>query len=204
MPVDPVFTSPRDKLDARARLGMEGNLPVLLVNFGGSGKRKPREVVTELRKIQRPLQIVFTSRRNKSLHKELLRLTEGMLHTRVLKWVDNLHEWMAAADLLVSRAGGSTTAEALNSQLPILVFDAPPGDERRLCELMEKSWQTGCWVRRLDELAPLIDRLLAQPEELERLRNNARQHAHPHAACEAAQAILKLCPQSSYASTRLG
>lgn len=126
MPVDRVFTVNCDKAATRARLGLEQDLPALLVNFGGSGRRKPQEVVAELRRIERPLQIVLLSRRNEKLHHELLRLTAGMHRTRVLEWVENLHEWMAAADLLVSRAGGSTTSEALNSQLPMLVFDAPP------------------------------------------------------------------------------
>jgi processive 1,2-diacylglycerol beta-glucosyltransferase len=193
MPVDQVFTAPCDIPATRARLGLEGDLPVLLVNFGGSGKRKPREVVGELRKIQRPLQIVFLSRRNESLYQELRRLTAGMQRTRVLPWVDNLHEWMAVADLLVSRAGGSTTTEALNSHLPMLVFDAPPGDERRLCQLIETTWQTGYWVKGLDELVPRINQLLNQPEELARLRTNTMRHARPHAARGAAETILKLC-----------
>jgi len=196
MPVDQAFTVQRDKATSFARLGLERDLPVLLVNFGGSGKRKPQEVVAELRKIQRPRQIVFLSRRNESLHKELLRLSEGMQHTRVLKWVDNLPEWMAAADLLVGRAGGSTVTEALNCGLPIVVLDAPPGDERRLSEMIEKSWQTGYWVKRLEDIAPRINYLLTETRELERLRLNARQHARPHAARDAARAILRLLPGS--------
>ena len=194
MPVDQFLALPCDKLATRARLGLERDLPVLLVNFGGSGKMKPRQVVSELRRIQRPMQIVFLSRRNENLNKQLLRLTTGMQRARVLQWVDNLHEWMAAADILVSRAGGSTTTEALNSQLPMLVFDAPPGDERRLCQLIEKTWQTGYWMKGLDELGPHINHLLNQPEELARLRTNTLRHARPHAATDAARAILKLCP----------
>ena len=58
-----------------------------------------------------------------------------------------MHEWMAAADLLVSRAGGGIVAESLNCGLPILVFDAPPGNERRFCQLIEKCWHTGYWVQ---------------------------------------------------------
>jgi processive 1,2-diacylglycerol beta-glucosyltransferase len=192
MPVDEAFSIDPDRAASRARLGLELDLPVLLVNFGGSGKRKPREVVAELRKIQRPLQVVFFSRRNESLHKELLHLSSGMQHTRVLKWVENLPEWVGAADLLVGRAGGSTVTEALNCGLPILVFDAPPGDERRLSEMIEKSWQTGCWVKRLDDLAPRIDHLLTETQELERLRQNAKRHARPRAARDAAAAILRL------------
>jgi processive 1,2-diacylglycerol beta-glucosyltransferase len=192
MPVDEAFGIDLDRPASRARLGLERDLPVLLVNFGGSGRRKPREVVAELRKIQRPLQIVFFSRRNESLYKELMHLTAGMEHTRVLQWVDNLPEWVGAADLLVSRAGGSTVTEALNCGLPIVVFDAPPGDERRLCEMLENSWQAGYWVKSLDDLAPRIDHLLTERQELERLRRNAERHARPRAARDAAEAILRL------------
>jgi processive 1,2-diacylglycerol beta-glucosyltransferase len=188
-PVDPAFSSCPDKATARARLGLKQNIPVLLVNFGGTGNRKPRQVLSELHKLQRPVQAVFISRRDENLRKELLRLSEGMSHTRVLTWVDNMHEWMAAADLLVSRAGVGIVAEALNSGLPMLVFDAPPGNERRICELIEKKWQTGFWVKRTAELAAQIDHLLTQTEELERLHSNARRHACPHAARDAAETI---------------
>ena len=103
-----------------------------------------------------------------------------------------MHEWMAAADLLVSRAGGGIVAESLNCGLPILVFDAPPGNERRFCQLIEKCWHTGYWVQRPGELATRIDRLLQHTEELEQLRCNARRHAYPDAARLAAEAVLNL------------
>jgi UDP-N-acetylglucosamine:LPS N-acetylglucosamine transferase len=192
MPVDAAFGSCGDRPTARARLGLAHDLPLLLVNFGGGGKQKVRDVVTELRKIQPTFQVVFISRRDEGLRKELLRLSEGMPHVHVLRWVDNLHEWMAAADLLVSRGGNSTVAEALNSGLPIVVFYAAPGNERRVCQLIEKSWQTGYWVKRPHDLAARINRLLTHTEELERLRSNARRHAHPHAARDAAEGILNL------------
>jgi processive 1,2-diacylglycerol beta-glucosyltransferase len=189
MPVNPAFSSCPDKETARERLGLARDLPVLLVNFGGTGNRKPRQVLSELRKIQRPVQVVFISRRDENLREELLRLSEGMPHTRVLTWVENMQEWMAAADLLVSRSGGGIVAEALNSGLPMLVFEALPGNERRICELIERKWQTGFWVKRPGELAGRINHLLTQTEELERLRSNAWRQAHPHAARDAAEAI---------------
>ena len=192
VPVDPAFGSCANRSALRARLGLQQDLPVLLVNFGGSGKGKPREVVSELQKVQQPFQVVFISRRDESLREELLRLSARMAHARVLSWVDNMHEWMAAADLLLSRAGGGIVAESLNCGLPILVFDAPPGNERRFCQLIEECWHTGYWVKRPGELATRIDHLLRQTEELEQLRSNALRHAYPDAARIAAEAILHL------------
>ena len=192
VPVDPVFDLCTDRSAIRRRLGLLPDLPVLLVNFGGSGKRKPREVVSELREVEHPFQVVFISRRNESLRNDLLRRTAGMAHARILSWVDNMHEWMGAADMLISRAGGGIVAESLNCGLPILVFDAPPGNERRFCRLIEDCWHTGYWVARPCELATRIDRLLGSREELDQLRSHARQHAHPDAARLAATAVLQL------------
>jgi UDP-N-acetylglucosamine:LPS N-acetylglucosamine transferase len=110
----------------------------------------------------------------------------------VFGWVDNMQEWMAAADLMLSRAGGTTVAEALNAGLPILGFDPPPGDERRVCDLIEKSWQVGYWVKRPEDISVRIAHLLANPSELERLRANALARARPRAVLDAAEAILKL------------
>jgi processive 1,2-diacylglycerol beta-glucosyltransferase len=194
MPVDPVFVPCADKPALRVRLGLERDLPVLLVNFGGSGRMKPRQVASELRRIQQPLQLVFIARRDEKLREELLRLTAGMPHAHILRWVDNMQEWMAAADILVSRAGSCTVVEALNCGLPIVVFDAPPGSERRVGEMVEKQWQTGYWAKCSGDIAARINHLLAEPQELERLRRNTAQHAYPRAARDAAEAILKLCP----------
>ncbi len=93
--------------------------------------------------------------------------------------------------------------EALYSGLPILGFDTPPGDERRVCLLLEE-WEVGHWVRRPEELAPLIERLLTHPDELERLRGNVRARARPQAAHDAAKAILDLLKEESYIRTRSG
>jgi processive 1,2-diacylglycerol beta-glucosyltransferase len=190
--VDPAFGPSSDRPALRARLGLRDDLPVFLVNFGGSGKRRPREVVSGLRQVQQPFQAVFIARRDESLRQELLRLTAGMAHARVLGWVDNMHEWMAAADLLLSRAGGGIVAESLNCGLPMLVFDALPGNERRFCQMIEKTWHTGYWVKRPGELAARIHHLLQHPEELAQLRTNALRHGYPDATRIAAQAILNL------------
>jgi processive 1,2-diacylglycerol beta-glucosyltransferase len=99
-------------------------------------------------------------------------------------------EWMAAADLALGKPGASTLVEAINSRLPLLAFDPLPGNERRACDLIEK-WEVGYWIRQPAELAATLERLLAHPAELSRLRANARALARPQAAREAAKAILK-------------
>ncbi len=191
VPVDPVFGTLQDRLAVRRKLGMEEDIPALLVIFGGLGFGRPRRVVREIAEVGHPLQVVFITRRHQRLTEEVQRLCVRRPHTRVLGWVDNLHKWMAAADLLLSRTGSATVTEVPNSRLPILGFDPPPGLERRVCGLIER-WEARYWIRKRENLSPCLERLLTHREELQRLRDNALAEARPRAAHDAANAILSL------------
>jgi UDP-N-acetylglucosamine:LPS N-acetylglucosamine transferase len=59
--------------------------------------------------------------------------------------------------------------------------ESPPGTPANPIE----KWHVGYWMRRPTELAPTIERLLANPAELARLRANTRALARRHAAREA-------------------
>jgi processive 1,2-diacylglycerol beta-glucosyltransferase len=176
----------------RHHLAIPGGAPLLLVMFGGTGFGKPRRMFSEIRKITRELEVVFVAGKNRKLEQELRSQCGGNPRYRVLGWVDNIPEWMAAADLLLTKPGGATVVEAVNAGLPILAFDPLPGAERRACDLIEQD-QLGRWVRKAADLAPAIEALLAAPEKLEEFRKRARALARPHAAHDAAEAILKLC-----------
>ena len=122
---------------------------------------------------------------------ELRRLYQSKPRHTVLGWVDNMYEWLAAADLLLSKPGGGTLIEALTCGLPLLAFDPLPGDEERACLWIEKQ-QVGRWIKRPEDIAPTVERLLNDPEEMRRLRANALALARPRAAFDTAEAILKL------------
>jgi len=190
-PVDPAFASPPDKATARARLGITSDLPMVLVLFGGAGWGKPRRIVEAFNQVGQPLQAVFVAGRSQRLEEEVQSLCRDDRRCRVLGWVDNMHEWMAAADLLVSKPGASALIEALDCGLPLLAIDPLPGNERRACDWIERQ-RVGCWIKNPQSLAPSIARLLENPAELDRLRERARALARPRAAYDAAEAILRL------------
>ncbi len=191
IPVHPGFASSPDRMTARVMLGIEKHVPLLLVLFGGAGFGNPQRIIRELDKLPQPFQAVFITGQNKLLEEETRRLCARRPHCRVLGWVNNMHEWMAASTLVVSKPGGLTVIEAINSGLPLVAIDPLPGAERRACELIER-WQVGIWVRKPDQLATTLARLLSSEEELRNLRERTRPLARPNAARDAAQAILGL------------
>lgn len=191
LPIDPAFESLPDQLSARCRHLLEIDTPMLLILFGGTGYGYPARILSGIRALTCPVQVTCIAGTNHRLEEELRHECRGDRRFRVLGWVNDMHEWMVAADLLVTKPGDVTVAEALAAGLPILAFDPLPGGEVRICDLIEK-WKVGCWVRRPEHLEPVITRLLTNPAELQFLRDGARKLACPSTAHRAAEAVLKL------------
>lgn len=190
-PIDPAFASLPSKQEAREKLGLPANVPVLLVLFGGAGFGNPRRIIEALKKIRTPVELVFITGRNEVMKQNLRRLTGGAGRARILGWVDDIQDWMSAADLMISKPGGTTLVEGFACRLPMLAFDPLPGNEVRTCGWIKK-WNAGLWITQSEELARAIGRLLANPNELDDLRRRVGALARPRAAYDAAAAILKL------------
>jgi processive 1,2-diacylglycerol beta-glucosyltransferase len=192
MPLDPAFLSRPDRGTARATLGIGADAILLLVLFGGTGFGKPRAIIRELAKVQKPFQAVFITGRNARLQAQaeaaVGRVNPGW---RVFGWVDNMPEWLAAADLVLNKPSGLAMLEAMACGVPFLALDPLPGNERRHCDLIER-WGVGRFVRNHGEIATVIERLVSEPAEMDRMRERGRSLSQPRAAYAAAEAILKL------------
>ncbi len=188
-PIAPAFANLPDQRAARAHLGLEAERPVILVLFGGAGFGNPTVLARELWRLRTPCRIVFVAGRNQALEARLRGIAPPQ--ALVFGWVENLHEWMAAADLVIGKPGGSTLFETAACGSPLLAVHPLPGNEERTAAWIEK-WQAGVWVRNPSELANRVDQLLAHPDDLKRLRERAKALARPRAAFDGAHLILDL------------
>ena len=191
MPLDPAFLLRPDGASARTKLGITTGAPLLLVLFGGTGFGRPRAILRELARVSRPLELVLIAGHNERLRREAESAAANRPGCRVLGWVDNMHEWLAAADFVLEKPSGLALLEAMACGVPFLAIDPLPGNERRHCDLIER-WGVGYWIRRHEDLAPALERLLSDPDELQNMRQRGRALSRPHAARDAAEAILKL------------
>ena len=114
---------------------------------------------------------------------------QGRVEFRVLGYVDDMPAWMGAADLLVSKPGGMTSAEAMASGLPMVIYDPIPGqEERNSDQLLEKGAAIKC--NEISILGYKVGKVLAEPGKLEAMRQSARRMGQPHAATKVVQTLL--------------
>lgn len=134
LPVRSSFDLPQcPKNLIRPKLGLKKDLRTVLVMGGGDGvgglHRIAQDVVNGLAKLSMPSQAaVIFGNNNASLQLFLSQLKWPENVNVVVKgFVDNVHEYMSAADCLVTKAGPGTIAEAITRRLPLVLSSFLPG-----------------------------------------------------------------------------
>ena len=98
---------------------------------------------------------------------------------------------MRQAALIVTKPGGLTTAEALAVGLPMIVINPIPGQESNNAQFLS-CHAAALQATDAEDVARRAEWLLQRPEELERLRVNARRCGHPRAAFATARLLIEL------------
>ncbi len=184
IPIDPLFAQPKDRGEMRRKHGLSAEGPVLLVSAGGFGMGSAERIVDRLLALPCPAQVVAIAGRNEKLQRSLSALgarSASPVRLTVTGYTTEMDEWMAAADLLIGKAGGLTTSEALARALPMVIINPIPGQEQRNSDyLLENGAAVKC--NNLPALPFKIASLLESPARLERMRAATRSLAHPRAA----------------------
>jgi processive 1,2-diacylglycerol beta-glucosyltransferase len=194
IPIDPCFEALPSRSAAREALQLPIDRPVVLFASGGVGTGRLEQIFAQLLEIAPPVHVVAICGRNRRAERalgELLRSRRNLpgQSAQVIGFTERMHEWMAAADLLVGKPGGLTSSEARAAGLPMLVVDPVPGQEQRNADhLLE--WGVARRANTLSTLRWKVDALLRDREGLERLRRCARLHSRPDSAAQACQALL--------------
>ncbi len=125
--------APADRAEARRAFGLDPDLPVVLVVGGGGGIGPIEAIVSATaRRIaetdRRAAQIAVVCAKNARLKADI----EGRgwpVQVTALGYVDAMSDLMHASDLIVTKAGPGTIAEASIRGLPMALYGYIPGQE---------------------------------------------------------------------------
>ncbi|MGH7392978.1 MAG: MGDG synthase family glycosyltransferase [Candidatus Rokuibacteriota bacterium] len=190
LPLRPEFDEAGDRATAREALGLDPRRPVVLAMAGAHGALgRLSDVTRALTRVAVPLQGLVVAGRDAALETRLGRLAAGS-PVRVVGHAANVRQLMAAADLLVTKAGGMTLAEAMAAGLPVVAYGSLPGQERR-----NERFASRCGValvaRSRRDLDRALERALTEPRLLERLRRPMRRLYRPGASRRVVSAVLE-------------
>jgi processive 1,2-diacylglycerol beta-glucosyltransferase len=192
IPIAPAFALPPDRLGARRAIGLPPDHPAVLVT---GGMRGTLGGIAEVSEVLAGLTVSFGALVVCGDHRELearLRARFGAdPRFRVLGRVEDMEQLMAAADLVVTKAGAVTCSEAMALGRPLVFYRSLPGQERTNEVTLERA---GAGVRAPDRaaLTRILRRALGEPEWRASLAAAARRLGRAEAGRTIAKEMLAL------------
>jgi len=176
--------------DARNLLGLPQDRPIVLMIGGGQGMGPLVPVVRAIAERKPDAYLAVIAGRNRALQ-DALQALESPVPLRVEGFVTNIAMWMRAADMLVTKAGPNTLAEAFIAGLPLVLYAAIPGQEEgNVLHVVENA--AGVWAPKPQAAADAVMALLAHPEQRAAMAARSQALAHPNAAEEIARHLWEL------------
>ncbi|TMC48332.1 MAG: hypothetical protein E6J14_12420 [Chloroflexi bacterium] len=193
LPVDARFLrhTPPARAQLRRRLGLGHDRFVVLLSGGGEGSGGLERRATALLDANLDLQVAVICGRNARLRRRLESLVADS-RLVVAGFVDNMADWMGAADLVVTKAGPGAITEALSCELPLLLTSYLPGQERGNVDLVV-GLGAGRYVPGIRDLVGAVAELSAPGSPALAAMRAALPHAaRPHATAQIAGLVSRL------------
>ena len=139
---------------------------------GGEGGGKLLPTTLALAKAKLPMHLVVVTGRNAGLKTKLEELAPSLpTPMTVLGFRNDVPELMRAADLLVTKAGPGTLAEASVAEVPVVVYDYVPGQERGNLDWVRTNG-IGVVALTTAEVVASVTRIVENSERLQSMRES--------------------------------
>lgn len=175
IPTADQFSAPVDVGALKSKLGLEPNMFTVLVATGSFGIGPIEEII---RTLEGRFQLIVVCGHNRGLYERLIRARYKFV--KVLGLVDNMPEWMAVSNVMVTKPGGLSIAEALVRRLPLIFFNAIPGQESNNIKVL-KTYGVGLSGCRIDQMSQELDKMKSSQEVYLAARRKAEWLARPSA-----------------------
>ncbi|MCJ7623703.1 MAG: glycosyltransferase [Anaerolineaceae bacterium] len=176
-----------DKKILRNHLGWEHDLPVTLLVGGGDGMGPLEQTAVAINDQELETVLVIVTGRNTQLQKHLEKMRWN-IPVRIYGFVQEMPDFMAAADILVTKAGPGTICEAFIAGLPMVLYSKVPGQEDGNVRYVVDN-NAGVWAPQPQQVVSVLSKWLHNPMCLREVSQASRSLAVPHASRKIARLI---------------
>ncbi len=188
IPIDKRFAEHYDRGTLLEKYGQRPDLPVVLLLGSAYGMSPDAwETAAYLGQLDVPCQLIVVAGKDGRLREKCLEATRGSRNpVTVFGFVDIMHELVAIADLVITKAGGLTVSESLAAGAPMVIHRPIPGQEEENAKFLLRR---GAAVVSTDagRTRKMVVSLLKDPGRRSKMRERALAAGRPKAAEVAAQ-----------------
>lgn len=180
IPIQPRFFQNFDRIATRRKLHLPEDKRIVLLISGSIGCGRLNKIAPAIeQRLPDDAALVIICGHNSHAYRQL----KDVCHpsTKVVGYTSRIAEYMASADLCISKPGGLSTTEMLVMALPSILMLSVPGCETRNKEFFANNKAAVC-TEDWDEAISLTGTLIRNPARLDEMRRRLREIPYPGGA----------------------
>lgn len=192
LPVNRQFrpVTAKQKTILRQQAGLDQTKQTVLLIGGGEGMGGISRIAKYLDRHLADIELIIICGRNRALYQRMKQY-RWFNHPKIYGFTREMPELMQMADVLVTKAGPSTLCEAMNSHLPVIIYDYLPGQEEdNVTYILQEG--AGAWAPTPSLIAQTLTDWQAHPKEYNQVKRQTKHLANPKAATDVAKTLVSL------------
>ena len=191
LPIRPDFAlKDAQKARQREKIDLKPKLFTILMMGGGEGSGKMFEIVKALDEAKLKVQMIVICGRNKHLEEKLAKAAETLsFPLKVYGFTEDVAGLMSKSDIIITKGGPGSIAEALAMNLPMIIMSWLPGQEEGNVKYVRDE-NVGRVSEDPKEIALIVRELQTNKKELEKIKENIKRVRKPHASFDIARLLL--------------
>lgn len=191
IPIADPFRRQYDRTAFLQEQGLSPQVPVVLLMGGGLGLGCFEQLIEELEVLPQAVQLVVVTGHNGNLRRSMHQAADASRHRiHVVGYSEQIAAWMAAADVLITKPGALTLSEAMAMKVPMVLYEAIPGQEKDNAAYMTDHQAAVCLADNR-EVGAVTAALLQEPEQLQAMRQHLQRLRKPEAAVKIASILTE-------------
>lgn len=189
LPVHPDFVQGlTSQAEARATLGWDSERPAILMVGGGEGMGHIYETARAINAQNLDCQLHIIAGRNQQL-KQQIESSDWNMPVKAYGFRTDMPVFMAATDILITKAGPATITEACIAGVPMILYDAIPGQETGNVEFVVRN-DAGVFAPDPQNAANTLKQWLSEGKEgLMQRSERAKRLGRPNAVFDIADEV---------------
>lgn len=190
IPVSARFSQPVSKADARRQLDIPPDKTVYLIMSGGVGCENVLRLCDAMNEETRGYWVYVLTGHNDGLREKLERRYPDGSKIRPVGFTRQVHLYMKAADVMISKSGGLSSTEAAVAGVPLIHFKPIPGCESKNRDFFRAHGMSLCAKNNADAVK-MAGHLARHPDRAQQMLAAQKATLNPHAADDIVRHVLK-------------
>jgi len=190
MPTAARFHNPLGRDEARQALGLPADVPLFLVMSGGIGSLKAGDLCARLLTAGgENMHVAVLTGRREDVFLQIAGRYQADSRVSVVPFTNRVPDYMAAADVMLSKPGAVSSTEAAVMGLPLVHTGTIPGNETKNARFFaERGMSVN--APRIDDAVQAAHRLMSDRVRRQQMRDDQRANTFPEAGERVVQQIV--------------